>query len=172
MSSFNTVQCLIDRTPMMKDTYIVSRYIHNPLLIGEKKFDLRLYVLVRSFRPLVAYLYVFSFSSHFIQLTSLTLYSYKHGFGRFTSVSYTNDLEEIDNMFVHLTNVAIQKKGEEYNSAHGGKWNLTNLLLYIHATRGKEVGDQLLVDLKFVIIQSLKACQVGTMSQRVTYLVY
>lgn len=32
--------------------YIISRYIDNPLLIGYKKFDLRLYCLVISFKPL------------------------------------------------------------------------------------------------------------------------
>ena len=37
------------------DAYVVSRYIQNPLLVGGKKFDLRRYVCVRSYRPLQAY---------------------------------------------------------------------------------------------------------------------
>lgn len=36
---------------------------------------------------------------------------YKLGFCRFCTVKYTPSTSELDNMFVHLTNVAIQKHG-------------------------------------------------------------
>jgi tubulin polyglutamylase TTLL1 len=45
---------------------------------------------VTSYRPIKAYLY-------------------DQGFGRFCNELYTSDVAEMDNMFVHLTNVAIQK---------------------------------------------------------------
>jgi hypothetical protein len=38
---------------------------------------------------------------------------------------------------MHLTNVAVQKHNEDYNSKHGGKWNIYNLRLYVEATRGR-----------------------------------
>lgn len=71
---------------------ILFRYIDNPLLIGGKKFDLRLYVLVTSFRPLKAY-------------------QFRLGFCRFCTVKYDSSVAELDNMYVHLTNVSVQKHG-------------------------------------------------------------
>lgn len=75
-----------------KESYVISRYIDNPLLIGGKKFDMRLYVLVTSFRPLKAYMF-------------------KLGFCRFCTVKYDTSVTELDNMYVHLTNVSVQKHG-------------------------------------------------------------
>ncbi|XP_020628233.1 uncharacterized protein LOC110065440 [Orbicella faveolata] len=66
-------------------------------------------------------------------------FRYKLGFCRFCTVQYNASLNELDNMFVHLTNVAIQKYGEEYNPIHGGKWTVKNLQFYLEGTRGKEV---------------------------------
>ena len=48
----------------------------NPLLIGGKKFDLRIYVLVVSYQPLIVYLY-------------------REGFGRFTNAQYSNNVEDL-----------------------------------------------------------------------------
>lgn len=105
--------------PWNKEGYVISRYIDNPLLIGGKKFDVRLYVLVTSYRP------------------SLVAYIYREGFARFCNVNYSNEIEDIGNKFMHLTNVAIQKNNTDYNRSHGGKWKLYNLRLYIESTRGK-----------------------------------
>lgn len=121
-----------------KESYVISRYIDNPLLIGGKKFDLRLYVLVTSFRPLKAYLF-------------------KLGFCRFCTVKYDTSGAELDNMYVHLTNVSVQKHGGEYNSLHGGKWSVQNLRLFLEGTRGKGVTDRLFGAIDWLIVHSLRA---------------
>mmetsp|Transcript_16308 Transcript_16308/g.35273 ORF Transcript_16308/g.35273 Transcript_16308/m.35273 type:complete len:440 (+) Transcript_16308:120-1439(+) len=122
------------------ENYVVSRYIDNPLLIGGKKFDMRIYVVVTSYKPLQVY------------MSSL-------GFGRFCNAKYTAEEGELDNEYVHLTNVAIQKHGEDYNEKHGNKWTLDNIRLYLEATRGIEQTDELFREIEGVVIKSLRSCQ-------------
>jgi tubulin polyglutamylase TTLL9 len=71
--------------------------------VGGKKFDIRLYMLVTSYSPLVAWLY-------------------RDGFCRFSNQRYTND--DIGNLHTHLTNVAIQKTAGDYDKAKGCKVRL------------------------------------------------
>lgn len=98
-----------------KESYVISKYLEDPLLIGGRKFDLRIYVLVTSYRPLKVYLY-------------------ELGFARFCVEKYSNDFNERENMFIHLTNVAIAKTSQNYNDKHGGKWTLQNLRFYLEQT--------------------------------------
>ncbi len=121
-----------------RGTYVISRYIENPLLIGGKKFDLRMYVLVTSYRPLKCYIY-------------------RMGFCRFCTMRYDKKDSELGNMFVHLTNVSIQKHAADYNSNHGGKWNLRNFRLWLEGTRGKEVSDKLFNEIYWMIFHSLRS---------------
>lgn len=39
------------------ESFVVARYLDRPLLLGGRKFDLRIYALVLSFQPLRAYLH-------------------------------------------------------------------------------------------------------------------
>ena len=39
------------------ETYVVSRYLEQPLLVGGRKFDLRIYALVLSYMPLKVYIH-------------------------------------------------------------------------------------------------------------------
>ena len=121
-------------------TYVVSRYIAEPLLVSNKKFDLRLYVLVTGYRPLMAYIH-------------------RQGFARFCSAEYSSEAQDLDNAYMHLTNVAIQKHGEDYNMIHGGKWSMSNLMLYLESTRGKAAADTLSRKIDAVLIHSLRSCQ-------------
>lgn len=68
------------------------------------------------------------------------LYSnrYQDGFGRFCSETYNHDNQQMDNLFMHLTNVAIQKNSDKYNQSHGGKWMLDTLKFYIESIFGYE----------------------------------
>lgn len=121
-------------------SYVISKYIKNPLLVGHKKFDMRIYCLVTSFHPIKAYLF---------QL----------GFCRFCNEKFSIDVNDIDNIYIHLTNVAIQKKYEKYSASHGGKWSLKNLRFYLENNYGYDKTKKCFDDIKNVIINSLKSVE-------------
>jgi tubulin polyglutamylase TTLL9 len=76
------------------ESYLIQQYISRPLLLGSKKFDLRIYCLCTNYSQLTAWLY-------------------RSGFARFTHEPY--NAENIGNLESHLTNVEIQKHSENYD---------------------------------------------------------
>lgn len=117
------------------DAYVVQRYLMQPLLIGGKKFDLRLYVLVTSFSP-------------------LKVYQYRRGFARFANTRYTSDLSDL---YKHLTNVAIQKNADNYDERTGNKMELQAMKMLLMSRYGVERVDALFWEMQMVIIRSLLA---------------
>lgn len=132
---------------------MISKYIDNPLLIGGKKFDLRLYVLVTNYKP-------------------LKIWMYSKGFARFCNETYTTDVAEMDNMFVHLTNVAIQKYSDKYSEKHGGKWGLQSLKFYIESVFGKDTMMKCFEGINTIIIQSIKSVQSVIMNDKHCFEMY
>eukprot|EP00929_Paragymnodinium_shiwhaense_P061318 TRINITY_DN30618_c0_g1_i1.p1 TRINITY_DN30618_c0_g1~~TRINITY_DN30618_c0_g1_i1.p1 ORF type:complete len:472 (+),score=111.48 TRINITY_DN30618_c0_g1_i1:211-1626(+) len=121
------------------EPYVVQRYLSDPLLIGGKKFDLRLYVLVTSYVPLIVYMY-------------------RSGFARFSHSRFT--MNDISDAMVHLTNVAVQKQSENYDDKRGGKWDLHDLKMYLYAKeQDREKVDALFCAIQEVVIYSLLSVQ-------------
>ncbi|KAI8815333.1 tubulin-tyrosine ligase family-domain-containing protein [Cladochytrium replicatum] len=82
---------------------VVQSYISRPLLIDGFKFDLRVYVLVTSVDP-------------------LRVFVYNDGLARLATEPYRPPTESnVDNVFIHLTNYAINKRSENFDRQTGEK---------------------------------------------------
>ena len=76
---------------------VVQKYIHNPLLIDNLKFDLRLYVLIAKLDPLEAYIC-------------------KEGLARFCTEKYEKpNIKNLSKTYMHLTNYSLNKYSTEFD---------------------------------------------------------
>jgi len=71
-------------TTIKADVFVLQKYIEKPLLISQRKFDIRLWVMITPEHK---------------------CYYFKEGYIRMSGQAY--DLTQTDNLFVHLTNNAI-----------------------------------------------------------------
>ncbi|CUG88456.1 tubulin tyrosine ligase, putative [Bodo saltans] len=137
------------KEPQMKDKengaqttgvepYLAQRYIDNPLLVGGKKFDLRIYILVTSYAPLTCWLH-------------------RTGFARFCHHRFS--MKDIENTFIHVTNVAVQKTNPKYSAASGCKYGIRNLRSYLTATHGEAASNKVFGDIQMLILKTLQAVQ-------------
>ncbi|EDQ90846.1 uncharacterized protein MONBRDRAFT_1395, partial [Monosiga brevicollis MX1] len=134
-----------------QQSYIVQRYLDDPYLIGGKKFDLRLYVLVTAYQP-------------------LECWTYREGFARFSGFPFS--MEDISNSQVHLTNVAVQKKAEGYDEAKGCKWLMTQVCRFLEAAHGHEAVQTMVQDITKLAVTSLRAVQARVPVQKHCFELY
>ncbi|XP_013413055.1 uncharacterized protein LOC106175538 [Lingula anatina] len=100
---------------------VVQRYIDRPYLLDGKKNDLRLFVFIACLDP-------------------LRFYILDKGLVKLATVRYSNDVDSLNNKFVHLTNRAINKHHDSfitYKTLRGGfLWSLEPLWEHIQEKGG------------------------------------
>jgi len=87
-------------------------------LINNKKYDLRLYILI-------------------IWLKPLRIYFYKEGLIRIATKNYTLDKNSINNKFIYLTCIEVNSQSKDFirqnftNIEKENKWNLETFSNYL-----------------------------------------
>jgi len=124
-------------------TYIVQKYIDKPYLINKRKFDLRIYSLITSING------------------GMQGYYYSEGYIRTSSKEFSlNNL----NRMIHLTNDAVQKKGEDYGRFEAGnKLSYAEFQRYLDANYGEPVS--FLNDILPRIIRLMKDTMLATFTK-------
>ncbi|XP_010141021.1 PREDICTED: tubulin polyglutamylase TTLL6, partial [Buceros rhinoceros silvestris] len=116
---------------------ICQQYISKPFLIDGFKFDMRIYVLVTSCDP-------------------LRIFVYNEGLARFATMRYIDpSSKNLDNLCMHLTNYAINKRNENFvqDDAVGSKRKLSTLNAWM--TDNSYNTAKLWEDIEDIIIKTL-----------------
>ena len=99
----NTMKEILNEVNLMSKqghTNIIQKYIERPLLINNRKFDIRCYGMLTSVNG------------------NMKGYFYEDGYIRTSCKEFS--LDNLSNRFVHLTNDAVQKKSEDYGKFENG----------------------------------------------------
>ena len=66
-------------------------------------------------------------------------------------------LSDLNNLFVHLTNNAIQKTSDSYNKSCDLKWPMRQLKMYMISKYGKKRVEECFYEIEMVMIRALLA---------------
>eukprot|EP01118_Nematostelium_gracile_P014777 TRINITY_DN5835_c0_g1_i1.p1 TRINITY_DN5835_c0_g1~~TRINITY_DN5835_c0_g1_i1.p1 ORF type:complete len:261 (-),score=66.12 TRINITY_DN5835_c0_g1_i1:66-848(-) len=126
---------------------VAQKYIENPLLLSDYKFDLRLYVLITSCDP-------------------LSIYLFKDGLVRMATEKYEKpNSNNCGNLQMHLTNYTVNKTSEQFEestqseSFEGSKRSFAAFLNHLKTDRGEDNVNKMLDDIKDLITKTIIGVQ-------------
>lgn len=127
-----------EAAPIKSTSFIIQKYIEAPLLINQRKFDIRVWVLI----------------TH-----TSKIYVFKEGYVRTSSTEYTLAQDSILKPEVHLTNNAIQSQFEDYGKFESGNQLSFDEFNSYMAAQGEAafVDEKLLPDIQRLIRLSVEA---------------
>ena len=123
-----------------KKQFLITKYITNLDLINNKKYDLRLHVLVSGLKP-------------------LRIYLNKEYIIRIATKNFSLDIKNMKNKFVHLTNTGLNLKNVDFinpdrtNIQNSNMWNTNTYLNYL---KNKKIDSNKINNkIKDIIIKSI-----------------
>lgn len=134
--------------------YIIQKYIENPLIMLQRKFDIRQWVLVTDFNP-------------------LTIWMYDVNYLRFSAEDYNEN--DIKNLFAHLTNNSISKYSENHKNSkiEGNMWDLPTFTKYLKDKEGRDIYNEIIKEkIMQTIILSLESAKDLVVNRKNSHEVY
>ena len=129
------------------DQFVAQRYMAKPYLIDDLKFDLRVYCLIYGVEP-------------------LRIFVYKEGLARFATEPYLGPQKQnLDNLFMHLTNYAINKNSDNFvanatvDDDSGTKRTLTTVLEYMEAHEPNFTKERMMDQIEDICVKAIIAVQ-------------
>jgi len=100
LRAIKTPQIGKGRPSMIKSQqFVIQKYLEKPMLIDDRKFDIRVWVML----------------DH-----EMNLYCFKEKYIRLSSEPFSIDEKKVDDKYIHLTNNAVQKYGKNYGKHENG----------------------------------------------------
>ncbi len=133
---------------------IIQKYIENPLIIYNKKFDIRQWVLVTDLSPLKIWL----FDTPYI---------------RFSAEKF--NINDFKNIFSQLTNNSIAKHSDQFNNEiniEGDMWEIDQFKLYLIDNYGKDYWNEIQEKIKKIVIYSLFSAKHKIIQRKNTHEVF
>ena len=117
--------------------WVVQKYIERPMVMQNKKFDLRQWVLVTNFNP-------------------LTIWMYDEFYVRFSPMDF--DITNLRDNAMHLTNNSVVSKSKKAadSGIEGNMWSMDEMQDYLLAEYGWDVvGERVRPQIKRCVKNSL-----------------
>ena len=137
---YNTLPEIVENV-QKEGSWVIQKYIENPMLILRKKFDIRQWVLLTSWNPVTAWFY-------------------ERCYLRFGVEDFT--IDNLKNKFIHLTNNSIQKNSELYDTSEieGSMWYSEELAEYIREQSGEDLWEaKIKPKIKEIVMYSFECVQ-------------
>jgi tubulin monoglycylase TTLL3/8 len=132
-----------------REYWVAQKYCENPLVIHKRKFDIRQWVLVMDYEPLI-------------------IFFYKEAYLRFCGVDFR--LDDVGNRFMHLSNNCVQKHSKNFGEDDlfvGNMWHTDTFREWLQQNVGYDAWTEKLQPAMIDIVRrSLKCGQDAVVARK------